>query len=209
MDVPLKNYSSGMHMRLGFAIAAQLDPDILLLDEIFAVGDEDFQKQCMRTMQRFQADGRTILFVSHSAAAVQAICRRVCVLDRGRLLYDGDVDTGLTHYRRLIAASTRGRGRQRPSQRSRRGRTTTRISRGIASRRAATGTREGEWVVDTLRRQGLQAGSVRARGRVREPVRGEPAAAGDGPAPLLGLRAQPRAVRRGRPHRAAAGRRRA
>jgi ABC-type polysaccharide/polyol phosphate transport system ATPase subunit len=84
MDVPLKNYSSGMHMRLGFAIAANLDPDILLLDEIFAVGDEDFQKQCMKTIERFASEGRTLLFVSHAASSVRAICRRVCVLDHGR-----------------------------------------------------------------------------------------------------------------------------
>src|SRR5204862_6520660 len=82
MDVPIKNYSSGMHMRLGFAIAANLDPDVLLLDEIFAVGDEEFQRQCMGTLESFLEAGKTILFVSHSAAAVPAICRRVCVLQR-------------------------------------------------------------------------------------------------------------------------------
>ena len=77
MDVPLKNYSSGMTMRLGFAIAATMDPDVLLLDEIFAVGDADFQRQCMATLKAFQARGKTIMFVSHSSAAVQAVCRRV------------------------------------------------------------------------------------------------------------------------------------
>ena len=77
MDVPIKNYSSGMHMRLGFAIAAKLDPDVLLLDEIFAVGDADFQQQCMATLKSFQARGKTIVFVSHSSAAVQAVCHRV------------------------------------------------------------------------------------------------------------------------------------
>ena len=73
MDVPIKNYSSGMHMRLGFAIAANLNPNIMLLDEIFAVGDEEFQRQCMATLEEFLASGRTIVFVSHLAAAVQAI----------------------------------------------------------------------------------------------------------------------------------------
>lgn len=102
MDVPLKNYSSGMFMRLGFAISANLDPDILLLDEIFAVGDEDFQKRCIGTMKDFQAKGKTILFVSHNPAAIRAICRRVCVLDRGRLLFDGPVDEGLATYHRLL-----------------------------------------------------------------------------------------------------------
>lgn len=155
MDVPLKNYSSGMHMRLGFAIAAQLDPDILLLDEIFAVGDEDFQKQCMRTLQQFLADGRTILFVSHSAAAVQAICSRVCVLDRGRLMYDGDVDTGLTHYRRLLAATPDAVvGSSEPSSRG-----LSEEDPDLAWHRLATGgdwNREGEWVVDALYRAGLR-----------------------------------------------------
>ena len=105
MDVPLKNYSSGMSMRLGFAIAATMDPDVLLLDEIFAVGDADFQRQCMGTLQSFQTRGKTIIFVSHSSAAVQAVCRRVAVLDHGRLLDDGGVDDGLTEYRRLTALS--------------------------------------------------------------------------------------------------------
>jgi SAM-dependent methyltransferase len=76
-----------------------------LLDEIFAVGDEEFQRQCMGTLSGFLEAGKTILFVSHSAAAVQAICRRVCVLERGQLRFDGDVDSGLTEYRRLNAAS--------------------------------------------------------------------------------------------------------
>jgi ABC-type polysaccharide/polyol phosphate transport system ATPase subunit/SAM-dependent methyltransferase len=154
MDVPLKNYSSGMHMRLGFAIAAQLDPDVLLLDEIFAVGDEDFQKQCARTLQAFRERGRTILFVSHSAAAVQAICRRACVLDSGRLVYDGTVDGALTEYRRLMAAAPhaaiRGDGPPPP------------VDRGdpdLAWHRLATGGRwdeQGQWVSDFLRRQGLR-----------------------------------------------------
>jgi ABC-type polysaccharide/polyol phosphate transport system ATPase subunit len=103
MDVPIKNYSSGMHMRIGFAIAANLDPDILLLDEIFAVGDADFQQQCVHTVKDFRARGKTILFVSHSAEAVRAICDRVLVLDHGRLLYDGAVDGGLACYADLAA----------------------------------------------------------------------------------------------------------
>ena len=99
MDVPMKNYSSGMTVRLAFAIAANLDPDMLLLDEVFAVGDEAFQQQCIRTVRQFRADGKTILFVSHSAAAIRSICDRVCLLDRGRLLFDGAVSRGLEEYR--------------------------------------------------------------------------------------------------------------
>lgn len=98
MDVPLKTFSSGMHMRIGFAIAANMNPDILLLDEIFAVGDADFQQQCLRTVEDFRSRDKTILFVSHLPAAVRAICRRVLVLEHGRLLFDGPVDEGLDFY---------------------------------------------------------------------------------------------------------------
>ena len=168
MDVPLKNYSSGMHMRLGFAIAANLDPDVLLLDEIFAVGDADFQRQCMATLDAFQARGKTLVFVSHSSAAVQAVCRRVCLLDHGRLLYDGSVDAGLTEYRRLdLIAPQNGLSRDigggpaaAPTDQG-----GSRVERGeihdadLAWHRLATGgkwTEEGAWVFDFLRRQGLQ-----------------------------------------------------
>jgi ABC-2 type transport system ATP-binding protein len=112
IDVPLKNYSSGMHMRLGFAIAANLNPDILLLDEIFAVGDAGFQQRCIATVQRFLAEGKTLVFVSHAAASVRSICRRVCVLEHGSLVFDGDVDGGLAHYERSLTTDT---GEARPS----------------------------------------------------------------------------------------------
>jgi len=104
MDIALKNYSSGMQMRLGFAVAANLDPDLLLLDEVFAVGDEAFQQQCVQTMLQFRAAGRTILFVSHSPEAVRKVCERVCVLHQGRLLFDGPVEAGLEEYHRIVAA---------------------------------------------------------------------------------------------------------
>jgi ABC-type polysaccharide/polyol phosphate transport system ATPase subunit len=103
IDVPIKNYSSVMHMRLGFAIAANLDPDILLLDEILAVGDADFQQRCVATVREFLDKGKTIIFVSHSSEAVRAICRRVCVLEQGELAFDGGVEEGLEFYDRLIA----------------------------------------------------------------------------------------------------------
>ena len=105
MDVPIKNYSSGMHMRLGFAIAANLDPDIMLLDEVFAVGDADFQSQCINTITDFRERGKTILFVSHSAESVRKVCRRVLVLEHGQLVFDGDVDEGLAHYEALLAGA--------------------------------------------------------------------------------------------------------
>ncbi len=146
MDVPLKNYSSGMHMRLGFAIAANLDPDVLLLDEIFAVGDEDFQKQCITTIERFVSEGRTLLFVSHAASSVRAICRRVCVLDHGRLLFDGGVGEGLAEYRQLIADTARTGAVPPPSPRI------------GAEAGAGKGwdARAGEWALDLLQREGLQ-----------------------------------------------------
>ena len=106
MDVPIKNYSSGMHMRLGFAISANLDPDILLLDEIFAVGDADFQARCIGTVRQFMDDGKTIIFVSHSPDAVRAICRRVCVLDQGTLAFDGGLDEGLAFYQSTLGHGT-------------------------------------------------------------------------------------------------------
>jgi len=102
IDVPIKNYSSGMYMRLGFAIAANLNPDILLLDEIFAVGDADFQQRCVGTVRQFMDEGKTIIFVSHAAASVRAICRRVCVLEQGELAFDGDVEAGLAFYDDLL-----------------------------------------------------------------------------------------------------------
>lgn len=102
IDAPLKNYSSGMNVRLGFAIAANLNPDILLLDEIFAVGDVDFQRRCAATVRQFVADGKTIIFVSHAPEAVRAICRRVCVLERGQLAFDGGVDEGLAYYHQQV-----------------------------------------------------------------------------------------------------------
>jgi ABC-type polysaccharide/polyol phosphate transport system ATPase subunit len=103
IDVPIKNYSSGMHMRLGFAIAANLRPDILLLDEIFAVGDADFQQRCVDTLHAFMAAGTTIIFVSHAPSSIRAICRRVCVLERGELAFDGGLDDGLAFYDRLLS----------------------------------------------------------------------------------------------------------
>lgn len=103
IDQPLKNYSAGMQMRLGFAVAAQIDPDILLLDEIYAVGDAEFQTRCLATIQGLRARGRTILFVSHSPESIEAVCDRVCVLDDGRLRFDGTVPEGLAFYQALLA----------------------------------------------------------------------------------------------------------
>ena len=98
IDEPIKNYSSGMVMRLAFAVAAHLDPEVLLLDEIFAVGDEAFQAKCRQTMMQFIDKGRTVVFVSHSAESVQQICTRACVLSGGRKMFDGEVAEALALY---------------------------------------------------------------------------------------------------------------
>jgi ABC-2 type transport system ATP-binding protein len=103
IDEPIKNYSSGMVVRLAFAVAAHLDPEVLLLDEIFAVGDAPFQEKCKKTMLGFLERGRTILFVSHSAPTVADMCRRVCVLDHGVKIFDGPTDEGLAVYHGLGA----------------------------------------------------------------------------------------------------------
>lgn len=101
MEQPLKNFSSGMYARLGFAVAAHLNPDILLMDEIFTVGDAEFQEQCLATLRTLREQGKTLLFVSHVPTAVRDMCDRACVLDQGRLVFDGPVDEGLDAYERL------------------------------------------------------------------------------------------------------------
>ena len=92
IDVPVKHYSSGMYMRLGFSIAVHVDPDILLIDEVLAVGDQAFQQKCQRRIDALGKSGVTILFVSHSLEAVRRTCRRAIWVDDGRVRADGDVD---------------------------------------------------------------------------------------------------------------------
>lgn len=159
MDVPLKNYSSGMHLRLGFAIAANFKPDLLLLDEVFAVGDVDFQRRCMATFERFQDDGGTLLFVSHAAEAVRTICRRACLLDQGELVYDGDVEGGLRDYERLASGVARDvRARIDDAEPTAASAKTTRAGLERAWHRRAYGGQwvaTGLWQFDLLREQGL------------------------------------------------------
>lgn len=95
IDTQVKFYSSGMYVRLAFAIAVHVDPDILLVDEVLAVGDEPFQRKCMDKIQEFQAQGRTIVLVSHSADQIRDVCDRVVVLKRGRVIFDGETEQGL------------------------------------------------------------------------------------------------------------------
>jgi len=90
IDNPVKHYSSGMYVRLGFSVAVHVDPDILLVDEVLAVGDEHFARKCLAKIAAFQREKRTILFVTHGLGEVEQICDRAIVLDHGRVAFDGD-----------------------------------------------------------------------------------------------------------------------
>ena len=103
IDRPVRTYSSGMAMRLGFAIAAFLQADVLLLDEVFAVGDENFQRKCFGVIAAFKNQGGTILFVSHDAQAVERLCERSILLSHGEKVYDGPTHEAIARYRRLLA----------------------------------------------------------------------------------------------------------
>ncbi len=98
LDTPVKRYSSGMYVRLAFAVAAHLEPEILIVDEVLAVGDAEFQKKCLGKMQDVAAHGRTILFVSHNMAAVQGLCTRAMMFEHGQLSKAGDVDSIVRYY---------------------------------------------------------------------------------------------------------------
>jgi lipopolysaccharide transport system ATP-binding protein len=103
IDRPVRTYSSGMTMRLGFAIAAFLDADILLLDEVFAVGDEAFQRKCFGRIAAFKQRGGTIVFVSHDAVAVERLCERSVYLEGGEVAFDGSTRQAVALYRRALA----------------------------------------------------------------------------------------------------------
>jgi lipopolysaccharide transport system ATP-binding protein len=101
IDTPVKRYSSGMTVRLGFAVAAHLDPEILVVDEVLAVGDAEFQKKAIGKMQDVsKGEGRTVLFVSHNMTSIKALCKRGVILKNGMLVDDGPVDAVVTHYLR-------------------------------------------------------------------------------------------------------------
>lgn len=98
IDTPVKRYSSGMYVRLAFAVAAHLEPEILVIDEVLAVGDADFQKKCLGKMGQVAKGGRTILFVSHNMGAVKELCTRAILLEQGQSKMNGDVSTIIDHY---------------------------------------------------------------------------------------------------------------
>lgn len=102
LDTPVKHYSSGMYMRLAFSVSAHMAADILLIDEVLAVGDAAFQKKCQQRIRSMVAEGRTVLFVSHSMASVRSLSDGAIVLDRGRLVFAGDTDEAAKYYEQQI-----------------------------------------------------------------------------------------------------------
>jgi lipopolysaccharide transport system ATP-binding protein len=98
LDTPVKRYSSGMYIRLAFAVAAHLQPDILIVDEVLAVGDAAFQKKCLGTMREVATSGRTVLFVSHNMAAISQLCTRAAVLVRGEMICNGTTSEAIKQY---------------------------------------------------------------------------------------------------------------
>ena len=99
LDTPVKRYSSGMYVRLAFAVAAHLEPEILIVDEVLAVGDADFQKKCIGKMNNVATvDGRTVVFVSHNMAVVQHLCQRAILLKGGKIAYDGVPDAAISQH---------------------------------------------------------------------------------------------------------------
>jgi ABC-type polysaccharide/polyol phosphate transport system ATPase subunit len=103
VDLPVRTYSAGMYMRLGFAVAAHVDADVLLLDEIFAVGDEEFQRKCFGRISQFKQNGGTIVFVSHDAGAVERLCERAVLLHAGMVEFDGPTHEAILRYRSHLA----------------------------------------------------------------------------------------------------------
>jgi len=105
LDTPVKRYSSGMYVRLAFAVAAHLSPEILVVDEVLAVGDISFQKKCLGKMNEVRQSGRTVLFVSHNMATVENLCQHAIVLDQGRLSFLGTAKDAVQHYLKHLALS--------------------------------------------------------------------------------------------------------
>ena len=102
LDTPVRNYSSGMYMRLGFAIAIHVNPDILLIDEVLAVGDYAFQEKCVDAIMKLKHQGKTIVFVSHSGNQVKQLCEKAVWLDKGQIRMYGDADLVVQEYERRV-----------------------------------------------------------------------------------------------------------
>src|SRR5262249_47800043 len=106
LDTPVKHYSSGMYVRLAFAVAAHLNPEILVVDEVLAVGDVTFQKKCLGKMGEVSRGGRTVLFVSHNMAAIENLCTRGVVLNQGKLCFDGSSKAAIQYYLNSLSAQS-------------------------------------------------------------------------------------------------------
>jgi ABC-type polysaccharide/polyol phosphate transport system ATPase subunit len=102
IDAPVKQYSSGMYMRLAFAVATEVDPQILLVDEILAVGDVGFQEKCFEKLRRFRNSGKTIILVTHSMDNVRQHCERAILIDHGSILVDGTPDEAVSEFNNLM-----------------------------------------------------------------------------------------------------------
>jgi lipopolysaccharide transport system ATP-binding protein len=105
LDTPVKRYSSGMYVRLAFAVAAHLEPDILIVDEVLAVGDAQFQKKCLGKMEDVGKEGRTVIFVSHNMGAVQRLCSRAIVINQGQTIFQGDASNAVSEYLAKVSES--------------------------------------------------------------------------------------------------------
>jgi lipopolysaccharide transport system ATP-binding protein len=116
IDTPVKYYSSGMYARLGFSVAAHVDPDILLVDEVLSVGDWGFQQKCLERMQEIVAAGVTVVFVSHNMSAVTRLCKKSAVLDAGKCIYSGDTEGAISAYERVAIGIARRKGGSRVNE---------------------------------------------------------------------------------------------
>jgi len=116
IDTPVKHYSSGMYMRLAFAVAAHLDPEILMVDEVLAVGDASFQRKCLNKMQQVGDEGRTVLFVSHNMPAITRLCERAILLDDGKLVADGRSQRARIHLQQRNPQSHSRPAHHRPQE---------------------------------------------------------------------------------------------
>jgi lipopolysaccharide transport system ATP-binding protein len=105
LDTPVKRYSSGMYVRLAFGVAAHLETEVLLVDEVLAVGDAQFQKKCFEKMRDIGVQGRTILFVSHNMSAVRSICKQALIIEKGRVVAHGEIDETVDRYLSQINSS--------------------------------------------------------------------------------------------------------
>ena len=137
LDTPVKRYSSGMSVRLAFAVAAHLEPEILLVDEVLAVGDAAFQRKSLGKMGEVAAEGRTVLFVSHNLAIIQALCKRALLLERGVVIADAPVMEGIDTYLRGLEAAASSNLLERPDRDNRGWRDT--LIAGLELRDASTG----------------------------------------------------------------------